>query len=278
MPSVTVQRKLKGFSSLRFSYNQRIQRPSLRFINPYVDQTDRNNISFGNPQVKPELSHNFELGWNTYVKGVALNASLYYRHTTDVIQQILRVDTVSILTYDNAGTDNSVGMSLFGSGTIKEVWQLRGNVDVRRAHLQGTVSGVEASNTGFEMNSFLSSTFAFTPSTRLELWAMIRTPRVTLQGTQATFWMYSLGFQQDLFGKRGSLGIRIANLFHRSLHFDTKLEGADFYQNSFFEFPFRSYALSFNYRFGKLDFKTRERRSRVRNDDLKENGNNEQNF
>lgn len=278
LPSFTISRKLKGFSSVKFSYNQRIQRPSLQYINPYIDQQDRNNITFGNPEVKPELSHNFESGYNTFFKGVVLNASLYYRHTKDVIQQILDVDSISTTTYENAGTDHSIGVGLFGSGTIKEVWQLRGNVDVRRADLKGKVNGYDASNTGYEMNSFLSSTFAITKKTKLELWAMIRTPRVTLQGTQATFWMYSLGFQQDLFGKRGSLGIRIANLFHRALHFDSDLEGADFYQVSKFEYPFRSYALSFNYRFGKLDFKAKDRKSRVKNDDLKDSGNGEQNF
>ncbi|GAB4253663.1 MAG: outer membrane beta-barrel family protein [Saprospiraceae bacterium] len=278
LPSITVSRKLKGFSSVKFSYNQRIQRPSLRFINPYVDQQDRNNITFGNPQVKPELSHNFETGYNTFFKGVVVNVSMYYRHTNDVIQQVLDVDSISITTYENAGTDNSVGLGIFGSGTIKEVWQLRGNVDIRRASLKGQVNGFDASNTGYEMNSFLSSTLSITKQTKVELWAMIRTPRVTLQGTQATFWMYSIGFQQDLFNKRGSLGIRIANPFHRALHFDSDLEGADFYQVSKFEYPFRSYALSFNYRFGKLDFKAKERRSRVKNDDLKGDGNGEQNF
>ncbi len=278
LPSITVSRKLKGFSSVKLSYNQRIQRPSLRFINPYVNQQDRNNISFGNPQVKPELSHNFETGYNTFIKGVVLNLSLYYRHTTDVIQQILDVDSISISTYDNAGTDNSIGLGLFGSGTIRNIWQLRGNVDVRRADLKGMVNGFEAANTGYEMNSFLSSTLSVTKKTKVELWAMIRTPRITLQGTQATFWMYSIGFQQELFGKRGSLGIRIANPFHRALHFDSDLEGEGFYQISKFEYPFRSYSLSFKYQFGKLDFKAKERRSRVKNDDLKGNGNEEQNF
>ena len=62
------------------------------------------------------------------------------------------------------------------------------------------------------------------------------------------------------------------------MHFDSDLEGDDFYQISKFEYPFRSYALSFNYRFGKLDFKAKERRSRVKNDDLKGDGNGEQNF
>lgn len=279
LPSIILSRKLSQFSSLRASYNERIQRPSLQYINPYVDQQDRNNISFGNPAVKPEITHNFELGYNTFVKGIVLNASLYFRHTADVIEDIVKVDETegfSYKTYDNVGVDNSIGLSLFGSVTLAKIWQIRGNFDARRASLKSNLPDLTQQNTGYEYNSHLSSTVSLPAGLRVELFGMFRNPRVTLQGTQATFWMYSLGLQKDLFNKRGSVGLRMVNLFNRALHFDSELQGLDFYQNSYFEYPFRSYGLSFNYRFGKLDFKTKEAKSKVKNDDQKSEG--EQNF
>ncbi len=279
LPSVILSRKLSQFSSLKTSYNMRIQRPSLRFINPYEDQQDRNNRSFGNPEVKPEITNNYELGYNTFLKGIVLNASLYYRHTTDVIESILKVDETegfSYTTFDNIGKENSIGLSLFGSVTIEKIWQIRGSFDIRRAALESNLPDLNQSNTGYEYNSHLSSTISLPAGMKVEIFGMFRNPRVTLQGSQATFWMYSLGIQKDLFKKRGSVGLRIANLFNRALNFDSELRGADFYQNSYFEYPFRSYGLSFNYRFGKLDFKTKVRKSKVKNDDQKSGG--EQNF
>ena len=275
LPSVIFSRKIGQAGNIRASYSQRIQRPSLKFINPYVNQTDRNNIDFGNPELEPEISHNFELGFNTYVKGVVINFSPYFRHTTDVIESILDIDDatgISFTTYNNIGTDNSLGISLFSSGSIKKVVDLRGNIDLRYRHLTSELAGLDVENTGIEMNSNMGATISFPKEIKLQFWGMFRNPRVTLQGTQATFWMYNIGLQKQLFGKRGSIGLSISNLFHRALNFDTKLEGDNFKQTSLYEYPFRSYGVSFNYRFGKLDFKGGERKNKVKNTDQKEGG------
>lgn len=271
LPSIILTRKMGQFSSLKLSYNKRIQRPSLRFINPYVNQEDRNNISFGNPQVGPEVSDNVELNYSTFVKGLVFNSSVYYRRTNDVIQNIITVgsDGVSRTTFDNVGVDNSVGVNLFATGTIKKILQLRGNVDLRRVDLNGFVGGYRAENTGYEVNTNIGSTLTLPYDFKMELFAMIRSPRVTLQGTQATFWMYNLGLQKDVFSKRGSIGVRIGNLFHKSLNFKSDLSGEGFRQYSNFEMPFRSYSASFSYRFGKLDFRAKDRKSKVNNNDQK---------
>jgi outer membrane receptor protein involved in Fe transport len=271
LPSITLSRKVNMFSNLKLSYTKRIQRPSLRYINPYTNQEDRNNISYGNPQISPEVSNNFELSYSTFVKGLVLNGSTYYRQTKDVIQNILFVDAsgISKTTFENVGLDKSLGFNLFSAGTFMKILQLRGNVDVRFINVSGVVSGVEAKNNGTEFNANVGSTLTLPAGFKMEVFGMLRSPRVTLQGTQATFWMYNLGLQKEVFQKRGSIGIRISNLFNKNLNFKSELEGAGFRQYSNFEFPFRSYSASFSYRFGKLDFKSNERKNKVNNNDQK---------
>ena len=267
LPNVTVSRKMGQFGRVKASYGKRIQRPSLEFVNPYVDQQDRNNISFGNPELNPEISHNFELGYSTFIKGIVLNFSPYFRHTTDLMESVLTVRDggVSETTYGNVGTDNSLGISFFGSATIKEFWNIRGNVDFRHRDIKSETGN----NDGFEMNSNLSSTFSFPKKIKLQFWGMFRTPRVRVQGTAATFWMYNISLQKMVFGKRGSIALKASNLFHRALHFDTRLSGENFTQTSLYEYPFRSYGIAFKYRFGKLDFKGDERKNKVKNTDQK---------
>ncbi len=275
LPSIILSRKIGQAGNIRISYNQRIARPSLKFINPYVNQIDRNNISFGNPELEPEISHNFELGFNTYFKGIVINASPYFRHTTDVIESLLEIDEttgISLNTYDNIGTDNSLGINLFSSATIKKIISLRGNIDLRHRNLKSELPDFNMENSGVEFDGNMGATISFPKEIKLQFWGMFRNPRVTLQGTRATFWMYNIGLQKQLFGKRGSLGFSTSNLFHRALNFDTKLEGENFTQTSLYEYPFRSYGISFNYRFGKLDFKGGERKNKVKNTDQKEGG------
>lgn len=271
LPSVILSRKMGKFGNLRASYGKRIARPSLTFVNPYVQQQDRNNISFGNPELNPEISHNFELGYNTYIKGIVLNFSPYFRHTKDVMESLLSINEegVSETTYQNVGKDNTLGLSFFGSATIKEILTLRGNVDVRRRNIESEIGGNKVTNDGYEFNSNLGATFSFPKEIKLQFWGMLRNPRVRVQGTSATFWMYNISLQKMLFGKRGSLGLNVSNLFHRALNFDTILEGENFTQTSLYEYPFRNYGINFNYRFGKLDFKGGERKNKVKNTDQK---------
>src|SRR3546814_11522682 len=57
VPSVTLSRERKPGQKVKVSYSRRIQRPSLWFLNLYVDQTDSLNIRYGNPELNPELSN-----------------------------------------------------------------------------------------------------------------------------------------------------------------------------------------------------------------------------
>jgi len=93
-----------------------------------------------------------------------------------------------------------------------------------------------------------------------------------LQGDRTSFWMTSVGFQKEFWDKRASLGVRIVDPFTRTKNFRTELRGEDFYQRSDFRIPFRSFGLNFRYTFGKLDFKAKTSRSKIRNDDQKGGG------
>jgi hypothetical protein len=84
--------------------------------------------------------------------------------------------------------------------------------------------------------------------------------------------MTSVGVQKEFWDKRASLGIRIVDPFNRTKNFRTELTGEDFYQRSDFRIPFRSFGLNFRYTFGKLDFKAKTSRSKIKNDDQKSGG------
>lgn len=278
LPSVIISKKTNMFSSVKLSYNQRIQRPSLFYINPYRNDIDRRNVSQGNPELEPELVHQVELGYNTFIKGLVLSSSIFYRNTQDLIESYVVVNEEDIAesTYQNIGTNNSIGINTFISKTFNKVWTVRGNVNVFTYNAESNLEDYSVTNDGLQYNFFASTSYQFKKGWKAEAFGFYRAKERTLQGEKTSFWMTSVGFQKEFWNKRASLGIRIVDPFNRSKIFRTELEDDDFYQNSEFSIPFRSFGLNFKYTFGKLDFKAKKSRSKINNDDQKGGGDGQQ--
>jgi len=279
LPSIIVSRKFGQFTSVKASYTKRIQRPSLFFINPYVDLSDPRDIQRGNPELLPENSDQYEINMNTYIKGVVLNASVYYRQTNDVIQRILDVteDGVSITSFRNTGTNKSIGANFFSSVTIKDIWSIRGGANVFTYNAEGIVDGETVTNDAIVWNGNINTSLQLPKDFVFEVNGFYRSPRQTLQGQRASYRRISFGLQKELWDKKARIGLVASQPFSRDLTFENELEGATFRQVSTNRFESRSIGITFNYRFGKLDFNNRRRsRSRINNDDLKggDGGNN----
>lgn len=274
LPSIIVSKKLKKFQTIKASYSRRIQRPSLFYINPYLNDNDRLNVTFGNPELNPEVVDQFEVSYNTFIKGTVVNAAIYYKHTSDVITQVLEdvANGVSLNTYKNVGEDNSIGINLFSSARIKKFWQIRGNLNVFTYNIEGTVDGESLSNDGILFGGFIGNTFTVAKGLRAEFSWFGRSARRTIQGRVPSFDMFSFGVKKEIWKKRGTIGITIIEPFRPNKSFNTRLEGDDFLQRSEFTIPFQSFGINFSYRFGKLDFKEKKRNSRIKNDDVKGSG------
>jgi len=275
-PSITVSKRFKDFSSLKFSYNIRIQRPSLTYINPFIDNKDPYSISYGNPYVSPENTQQYELGYSKFMKGSMINMSVYYRNTNDVIESYLFIDSsgVSNTTYYNIGKTDYFGVNLFASVKLMKILELRGNFDINKYYISGDVNNESLKNEGYIYNGFLSSNITLYKDWKAEVWGFFRSPRYTLQGKNPSFSIFSLGIQKEILNKKGKIGLRLVEPFKANKEFITELEGTDFYQKNISSIPFRSVGISFSYSFGKLDFK--ERKSFIKNDDLKQGGGDEQ--
>ena len=71
--------------------------------------------------------------------------------------------------------------------------------------------------------------------------------------------------------KKGTIGVKMFNPFKRDYEFKSELRGENFYQENVNAVPFRSFGLSFTYKFGKMEFKapTMRKKKGINNDDIK---------
>ncbi len=272
VPSVILSRKF-GFTTVKGSYNRRIERPSLRNINPYRQENDDKVVQVGNPFLKPELSDQFEIGVSSFLSGTVINFSTFYRKTKDVISSYAYLDenNYSVSTYDNLGTGTDIGINLYTSGTIKEKLTLRANVDLYNRELNGSEDLFGDDNTAnfWNYNLFGSATWSLPKDWKIEVFGVYHSPRQSIQTKRTGFSMISFGFNKELWDKRATLGLNVTNPFNKYQTWDTVRESDDLYFESTYQRIFRSVGLNFNYRFGKLDFNPQKsrRRSKINNND-----------
>lgn len=265
LPNIAVSKAFKGFRTLKLSYNQRIQRPSLFFINPFRNTADIGNVTVGNPLLDPEITDQYEISYNTNFIGFTFFSSFYFRNTRSIIEQVsLTEDMVTTNTYNNVGENNSFGTNIFTTKTFGK-FTFRGGGDIYTYNASGIIDGQEVSNRALSYRLFTNGEFAFSSSLKADFFGFFQAPRFTLQGENASFSIFGIGFRKDF--ENSSLGIRIIEPFFEYKNFDSDITGNDFRQITTFQLPFRSFGINYRYKFGKVDF--RERRSKVRNSDQK---------
>ena len=268
LPNFAIARPLKNFRNLKFSYNQRIQRPSLFFINPFTNNVDRINQTIGNPELNPEKTHQFELSYNFRLLGFNIFSSGYYRKTLDIIEQVLSIDDIgrSITTYENVGENNSVGINIFSNKSIGR-FSFRLGGDLFTYNATGVINGQELSSDAINYRVFTGGDFAITGDFKADFFGFFNSPKRTLQGDRQSFSMFGMGLRKEI--NNWSIGVRIIEPFKSHIDFKNELQGSnpEFYQTSVFSFPIRSFGISLRYKFGKVDFK--ERKSKIKNTDLK---------
>ena len=266
LPNIAISRSLKNFRTVKVAYSKRIQRPSLFFINPFRNTTDFANLVVGNPRLDPELTDQIELTYNTNLWGITIFSSLYYKNNTQIIEQIATTDDELVVrtSFDNVGTNNSVGINLFTSKSIGKL-TIRGGGDIYTYNASGQIDGDEFENSALSYRLFANGEFAFTGTLKADFFGFFQAPRFTLQGENASFSIMGVGFKKEF--KNSSIGIRIIEPFVRDKDFNSDITGSDFRQLTFFSIPFRSVGVNFSYKFGKVDF--RERKSKIKNTDQK---------
>ena len=272
IPSGTVSYKKAGRYNVKLSYTQRLQRPSMNFLNPFVNSSDQFNISYGNPELQAEKSHAFELGYSIFRGFGSINTSFYHRFTNNAIESVRFINDsdVYVTTYDNIGKNYSTGSSI----GINYIWKLKiivgGNFNIFYYKVKSTDPSLGFSNDGINYSVNLFMSYKFNDKWGVQTYANFNGPKYSIQGKSTSFFFYNLSLRRSFKGDKGGIGLGLDNFASPYLNFTSEYSGADFTYNSTNKIHFIGVRLSFDYRFGKMDFK--QPKKRIKNDDLKEGG------
>jgi len=283
IPSLTVQRQLEGNNSLKLVYSKRISRPSLQYLNPFDNVSNKQSQTVGNPELNPETSHTYELDYNAFFGTSSLNTSVYYRHTNQFIEGIATPISVlvngkaqggTLTQYQNIGSSNSFGGSIFGNVTAFRIFTVSGNINAFTYNPDPAgIYAVDKSNSGTYIlyNGFLRGSLTLPNNFLAETFAFGGSARRTIQGTNPAFAMYGVGVRKQFMQKKASIGLNILQPFANYKHFNSSISSPGFTQTNIVQVPFRSFGLTFSYSFGKMSFSNpNQSKKGINNDDLKQ--------
>jgi outer membrane receptor protein involved in Fe transport len=263
-PSAVRSHKIDKTQSFKLSYTYRIERPDYRDLNPFYDISDPHNISTGNPNLSPEIGHNYELGYNkSFEKGANIYIGAFYRYNTNDIQSYTtHYDTLTIggTKYNNVylnqryniGTETTEGLSLFGSVPITKKLNLRSNMMFAD---RITVNPGNPTVSGFTYRINLNATYEFGNDLTAEIFGNYNSTQRTIQGTRPAFAFYNMAVRKQFMNKKISIGLTAADPFNKYIDLTSTTSGNGFYQTNMRQVPFRSFGITLSYKFGKLEFK-----------------------
>ncbi|HEX6431320.1 MAG TPA: outer membrane beta-barrel family protein [Niastella sp.] len=254
IPNIMLSRRLKSANMLRLSYMQRLERPGLYYLNPYVDLTDPQNISYGNPKVRPAIGHTFNLSYNVLIKQSFLTFNLLHTFINNSIQQYtVLVDSVGHTTFGNIGRHRSSHISINGNTRLFKKITININTSVRHIKYTNTINNNEQNRKGFAFNVFSSASYRLKKDWCVNSDLSYNSPNISTQGKTAGFTKSSISAnKQFLKDKKAMMSMSVINPFQSKRHLFTEANDPAFYQLQESWVLTRRFIMSFNYRFGKV--------------------------
>lgn len=247
-PSAHITWKLTKENSLQASYSRRVDRPGFRSLNPFSNFTDQRNIRIGNPDLDPEYTNSYEVGYLKNWGTGSLFTSAYYRHTTQVIDRVRFVeDTITYAIPLNLSSRDAYGVEFTVSKDIGNWWKINGNANFYRSMTEGQYQEQDLSNDTYTMSARVTSKMTLFGVLDYQISGMYRAPQEDTQGNRKAFYMIDMGLSKDVFKNKGTLTLNVRDLLNsRKWRSETFTE--NFYQESEFQWRARQVTLSFTYR------------------------------
>ncbi len=250
-PSAHVGYELSEGNTIQLSYSKRVSRPRFWDLNPFFTFSDPRNFFSGNPDLDPEFTDSYELGFlKVWDKG-SFNSSLYYRDSRNVIARVLAStakdslgNTITTRRPENLATAEDYGLEINGTYRFSKKMMVNTNFNFFRNITDGGEFGDVDTYT---WTARVMSKFQLPKKIDAQISANYRAPRKTTQGKRLSILSVDLGFSKEVLQNNGTLTLNVRDLFNsRKRRGETILE--NLYVNEEFQWRSRTITLGFNYR------------------------------
>ncbi|MNK01715.1 hypothetical protein D3C87_195210 [compost metagenome] len=270
LPAIAISHKLGIASTLNMGFTQRIQRPGIYQLNPFVNRSNPNVETSGNPTLRPIVANGVQLGYSLQKK-VFMNISLDYTVFNSLINQVATYDPVSNITriaYQNTGSAKLLSSNISINYPIAKAWSFSANGKVMYGKIEGTDGKESISTSGVMYSLGLNSGLKLNKGWRASASMNYKSRSFTLQRETNYQSSSSFGLSKELIANRLSCSATINNPFMKYRSNIIQLTGSEFEQTSTDISYFRSFKVSLKHSFGKLKDAVKKSTRSIKNDDV----------
>lgn len=276
VPSASLTYNISAGTNLGVNYTMRISRPGISFLNPYVDRSNPTVLSYGNPDLAVEKSHNISLVFNSFTPKFMINLTLGENFANNQIEQYSYFSHgVLNTTYDNIVRSRWTQFSTFMNYAMTKNTRIMLNAgldygDIRSERLQEY-------NHGWQASAFLGLQQTLPWELKWSVFVGGMTKKYTLQGYGGGFNMFNTTLSKTLLKDKLDISLMYFVPLTGKISIKQYSRGADFENHMNIRIPVHQIALTLKWNFGNTKKTFQDHKSKISNDFQEKNDNQQMN-
>ncbi|MDL2297057.1 TonB-dependent receptor [Bacteroidales bacterium OttesenSCG-928-B11] len=260
-PSLSVTYNMKNMNNIGFYYRNSIYRPGYYNLNPYVNVSDPNNWSTGNPLLRPQYAHNFNLSYSWKYK---ITFSMGYNYTMDSYTNMTYTDEqtgIRLSKPENIGKSHSLNANVSARFRVGKWWNMNYYIGANYGNQIFDYRNEVVSTNVFGNWFYFSESFSFLKNYAIDISGHGQFPSISTFGRNNGRININAGFKANLLDKKLTLRLSINDLFNNGFWSSDYVYPDGSTSKSESRWESRSVYLTASYRFGKQDIQPRNRRN-----------------
>ncbi len=225
-PSTRFAWKMNDRNKLQISYNRRVDRPDEVDLRMFPKYDDPEVLKVGNPGLKPQFTHSFEMAYKTTWASGNFYASFYHRASSNLLTRVLTQTPGSTLinaVTQNAGNGRSTGIELFLSKNLGERVTLNFTVNGYKNTIDAfggvtyypvPISYESAAESNWSGNAKANAIFHLPSKIDLQLTGIYLAPDVLPQARIASRYAIDFGVKKGIQKGKGELFLNGSDLLN----------------------------------------------------------------
>lgn len=250
-PTAYVSYSMNDKNQFGLNYGRRIERPDYQDMNPFQQFLDLYTYNQGNPYLTPQFTNNIEL---SHIFAGKLSTTLNYTYTTDIINDILKQNDDTKVTYqtkENVASSRNIGIAISYNAPLTKWWTVSLYGNAYNNMFKGIVNNenLRTDVNAFSLNMNNQFKFAKTWGAEFSGWYQSKS-LITSMFILDPMYVLSFGASKQILKTKGTLRLSVIDPF--------RLQKADVHVNHSNidmlvtnRWDNRRVGLTFTYRFSK---------------------------